>query len=290
MDRVSRPALRYHGAKFRLADWVMGFFPAHTCYVEPFGGAAGVLLQKARSYAEVYNDLDGDVVNFFQVLRDPTSRAALIEACALTPYARAEFELAWEAADDPVERARRLAVRAQMGFGSAGATKGVTGFRIDTKRDYGTAQHLWAEYPAAIAAAGERLTAVLIENRPAIEVMRQHDGADTLHFVDPPYLHSTRVLNRGERYYRHEMSDDQHRELLAALLELQGMVVVCGYPSVMYDEILAGWERHEKDARISAGRGTAIRTEVIWLNPACADRLNRVSVIDRQVSLFEEAA
>lgn len=290
MDRVVRPALRYHGAKFRLADWVMGFFPEHVCYIEPFGGAAGVLLQKPRAYAEVYNDLDGDVVNFFRVLRDPNSRAALIAACVQTPYAREEFELAWEPTDEPIERARRLAVRAQMGFGSAGATKGVTGFRIDTKREYGTAQHLWAEYPAAIAAAGERLAAVLIENRPAVEVMRQHDGPNALHFVDPPYLHSTRVLNRGERYYRHEMTDEQHEELLAALLELEGMVVVCGYPSTMYDETLAGWERHEKGARISAGRGTAIRTEVIWINPACADRLNRVSVIDRQVSLFEEAA
>lgn len=135
---VTRPALRYHGAKFRLAEWVMQFFPAHTCYVEPFGGAAGVLLQKPRAYAEAYNDLDGNVVNFFRVLRDPIQRQQLVDACVLTSYARDEFELSWEPTEEPIERARRLCIRAQMGFGSAGATKGVTGFRIDTKRG---AQH-----------------------------------------------------------------------------------------------------------------------------------------------------
>src|SRR6185312_12073388 len=152
------PALRYHGAKFRLSGWIQQFFPPHKRYVEPFGGAAGVLLQKPRAYAEIYNDLDGDVVNFFRVLRNPLARSRLIEQCTLTPYARAEFDEAWEPTTEPVERARRIAIRAQMGFGSAGASKGITGFRIDTRRAYGTAQQLWAEYPAAIAAAGERFT------------------------------------------------------------------------------------------------------------------------------------
>lgn len=271
---VSKPALRYHGAKFRLASWILGFFPPHRCYVEPFGGAAGVLLQKDRAYAEVYNDLDGDVVNFFAMVRNPSTRAALAEACALTPYARAEFDQAWTPTADPIERARRLIVRAQMGFGSAGASKGTTGFRIDTARAYGTAQQLWAEYPASLAAVGERFTGVLIENRPAIEVMRQHDAATTLHFLDPPYLHGTRVMQKGKTgYYRHEMTDADHEALLAAVLELEGMVVVCGYPSDLYEAALAGWERHETGSRISAGRGTAVRTEVVWINAACRDAL-----------------
>ncbi|WP_426106416.1 DNA adenine methylase, partial [Massilia sp. TSP1-1-2] len=128
-----KPVLRYHGGKFRLAQWIMGFFPEHTCYVEPFGGAAGVLIQKERVYAEVYNDLDSEVASFFAILRDPEQRRRLIEAVVFTPYARDEFELAWMPVADPLENARRLCVRAQMGFGSAGATKGTTGFRIDTK-------------------------------------------------------------------------------------------------------------------------------------------------------------
>ena len=165
---IATPVIRYHGSKFRLAPWVLQHFPPHTCYVESFGGAAGVLMQKPRSYAEVYNDLDGDIVNLFRVLQNPESRSGLVERLVLTPYSREEFELSWETTGDPVERARRTVIRAQMGFGSAGATKGVTGFRIDTKRQYGTAQSLWAEYPESIAEVGQRLSGVLIENRPAL--------------------------------------------------------------------------------------------------------------------------
>jgi len=264
------PILRYHGAKFRLAKWVMSFFPEHHTYVEPFGGAAGVLLQKDRAYAEVYNDLDGAVVNFFRVVRDPETRARLIEAIVLTPYARDEFDLAWEPTTDLIEEARRLAIRAQMGFGSAGATKGSTGFRIDTRREYGTAQHLWTLYPDAIHIAGERLQSVLIENRPAIEVMRQHDGTDTLHFVDPPYMLETRVLQaNGRGYYKHEMTDEQHAELLDVLLELEGFVVLSGYSSELYNTKLRDWTKYETKARISASRGTGLRTECVWVNPAC---------------------
>jgi DNA adenine methylase len=273
MSKVRRPALRYHGGKFRLASWLLPLMPNHSTYVEPFGGAAGVLLQKPRVYSEVYNDLDGDVVNFFSVLRDPEQRQQLIEACSLTPYARAEFDIAWDQSLDPVERARRIAIRAQMGFGSAGASKGKTGFRIDSQREYGTAQGIWALYPSAIAIAGERMQGVLIENRPATEVMMQHDTIDTLHFVDPPYLHSVRVMQKSKAgYYRHEMTDADHRELLEFLHALKGMVMVCGYPSPMYTELLKDWIRLEKTARISAGRGGATRTEVVWMNQACANK------------------
>jgi DNA adenine methylase len=280
---VAGPALRYHGGKYRLAPWIMRFFPPHGCYVEPFGGAAGVLLQKPRAYAEVYNDLDGDIVNFFRVLRDPGMRVDLIEACRLTPYAREEFEVAYELTDDPLERARRTAVRAAMGFGSAGATKARTGFRTDTRRKYGTAQHVWADYPATLAAVGDRFTGVLIENRPAIDVIRAHDGPETLHFVDPPYLHETRVM-RSRGGYRHEMSDEEHRQLLQVLKQAEGMVVLCGYPSKLYEAELVGWQAHCTEARISAGRGTALRTECVWLNAAC-----QVALARRTGDLFEEA-
>lgn len=284
MTTVTRPALRYHGGKFRLASWILQFFPPHGCYVEPFGGAAGVLLQKPRVYAEVYNDLDGDIVNFFRVLRDPKTRADLIEACRLTPYAREEFDTAYLPTDDQIERARRTCVRAAMGFGSAGATKATTGFRTDTRRKYGTAQHNWAAYPDAIGPIGERFSGVLIENRDALDVIQSHDGADTLFFVDPPYLHDTRCMrNRGG--YRHELDDAAHRALLAALQAVDGMVVLCGYPSPLYDFELDGWQRHETVARISGGRGTSMRTEVVWLNPACSAALDR-----SRGGLFAEAS
>lgn len=265
---VTAPALRYHGAKFRLAPWIMSFFPSHRCYVEPFGGAAGVLLQKPRAYAEVYNDLDDEITNFFRVLREQPD--ALIEQIQLTPYARAEFDLAYESTTCPIERARRTAVRAQMGFGSAGATKGTTGFRIDTKRPYATAQHLWERYPEQIAAVAARMQGVLIENRPAIEVMQAHDEPETLHFVDPPYVFETRSeRNVAQGCYRHEMTDAQHAELLNTLEQLQGMVVLCGYPSKLYSTTMPHWRQHSTTARMSAGRGTGLRTECVWINPAC---------------------
>lgn len=271
---VTRPALRYHGGKFRLAPWILQFFPPHGCYVEPFGGAAGVLLRKPRVYAEVYNDLDSDIVNFFRVLRDPGLRADLIEACRLTPYARKEFNLAYEPTDDPLERARRTAVRAAMGFGSAGATKATTGFRTDTRRKYGTAQHNWAAYPQALGAIGERFEGVLIENRDAIDVLQAHDSADALHFVDPPYVHATRHM-RNKGGYRHELDDRGHQRLIDALHAVDGMVVLGGYRCDLYDDALCGWERHETTARIASGRGTGLRTEVVWLNPACSAALQR---------------
>ncbi|RBG51368.1 DNA adenine methylase [Xanthomonas oryzae pv. oryzae] len=268
---ITSPAFRYHGGKFRLSPWMQQHFPPHRTYVEPFGGAASVLLTKPRSYAEVYNDLDGDVVNFFRVLQVPGDRDRLIDACQLTPYARAEFDNAWEPTNDPVERARKLLIRAQMGFGSAGATKGKTGFRIDSQRAYATAQHLWSRFPPSLAAVAERFTGVLVENRPAIEVMRQHDTPRTLHYVDPPYVHGTRVMQPGKAgYYRHEMTEADHMQLLDCILSLEGMVVVSGYRTDLYDSALVGWRREETQARISAGRGTKLRTECLWISPACA--------------------
>jgi DNA adenine methylase len=281
---MKRPALRYHGGKFRLASWILKFFPPHRIYTECFGGAAGVLLQKPRSYAEVYNDLDGDIVNFFRVLRDPALSAQLVQSCALTPYARDEFDQAWEPTTDVLERARRTAIRAQMGFGSAGATKGTTGLRSDTQRKYTTAQMDWASYPDALAEAAQRMIGVLIENRPAIDVMQQHDTPETLHFVDPPYVLSTRVM-RAQNVYRHELSDEDHEDLIATLLTLKGMVVLSGYESDLYKGALPGWGIHKTSARISAGRGAALRTEIVWVNPACTSALS-----EKCSGLFLEAA
>lgn len=273
---ITSPVIRYHGGKFRLAPWVLQHFPPHTCYVESFGGAAGVLMQKERSYAEVYNDLDGDIVNLFRVLQVENTRNALAELLILTPYARAEFELAWELTTDPVDRARRTIVRAQMGFGSAGATKGVTGFRIDTKRKYGTAQSLWTKYPEQITTIGQRLTGVLIENRPATDVITAHDGPETLHYVDPPYVHGTRYESaKSGRYYRHEMTDANHMALISTLLDVQGMVALSGYASEIYIDQLEGWTMNSVSARISAGRGSSTRQECLWLNPQCMNALQQ---------------
>ncbi|RAI39095.1 DNA methyltransferase [Rhodoplanes roseus] len=273
--------MRWHGGKWRLAPWIIAHFPAHRTYVEPFGGAASVLLRKQRAYAEVYNDLDTQVVNLFRVLRDPAQAPALVRAIALTPFARAEFELAFTPTDDPVESARRLVVRSFMGFGSnahalIGAGASSTGFRSNTTRSGTTPAADWRSYPAVLPALIERLSGVVIENREALAVMARHDGPETLHYVDPPYLPELRGISRaggGMRgLYRHEMSRDDHTVMLEELKRLQGMVVISGYPHALYDDALPGWRRIATAARADGARP---RTEVLWLNPACYDSLDR---------------
>lgn len=279
MTAPSRPVLRWHGGKWRLAPWIISHFPPHRIYVEPFGGAASVLLRKPRVYSEVYNDLDDEAVCLFKVLRDPAQAVELERVIRLTPFARTEFREAYEQTDDPVERSRRLVIRAFMGFGSnahASQHKGhrSTGFRANSSRSGTTPAHDWKNWPDALDAIVARLVGVTIENRPACEVMAQHDGPTTLHYVDPPYLPETRA--RGNRYdlawrmYRHELSREDHAELLEFLCELDGMVVLSGYADPLYDERLVGWQRETTSTYADGARE---REEVLWLNPACAAAL-----------------
>lgn len=120
---VGRPVLRYHGGKWLLAPWIASHFPAHDVYVEPYGGGASVLMRKARSRAEVYNDLDEDVVNVFRVLRDEGQAERLREVLALTPYSRTEWKESFSTSDDPVERARRTFVRLYFSFATTSARR-----------------------------------------------------------------------------------------------------------------------------------------------------------------------
>lgn len=273
---IKSPAVRYHGSKFRLAPWVISHFPEHDYYIEPFGGAAGVLLQKPRCHGEVYNDLDGDIVNFFEVVRDPILSKKLERACRLTPFSRAEFKAAYQPTDDPLEKARKLIVRATMGFGSGGATMGHTGFRNDVRRLRKTSVDVWVGYPDNIAAIGERFTGVLIENKPAVDVIKKQDHEDALIYVDPPYVLDTRAMGGRSRTYKHELTNSDHEELLQVLLECKGMVVLSGYPHPIYDELLKDWEMVSTSSRISSGRGTVKRTECLWLSPSVTEKVSQM--------------
>lgn len=257
-----RPALRWHGGKWLLAPWIISHFPRHRTYTESFGGAASVLLRKETCYAEIYNDLDGDVVNLFRVLRSKNAQC-LVERLRLTPFAREEFVEAY--LDNPceIERARNLVIRSFMGFGSNGHAK-ATGFRANSNRSGTTPARDWLNYPDSLEKVIERLRGVIIENRPAMEVMAQHDGEDTLHYVDPPYLAETRDAGMD---YVHELTDGQHRELLAFLPTLKGAVVLSGYPHTIYDDALVGWRRVQ---RMALADGARKRTECLWLNSAAA--------------------
>lgn len=271
-----RPVLRWHGGKWLLAPWIAGHFPAHQVYVEPFGGAASVLMRKPVSYAEVYNDLDDAVVNLFRVLRSERA-GELVEALRLTPFARGEFAQAYEQTEDPVEAARRLIVRSFMGFGSNGHNRS-TGFRANSNRSGTTPAHDWQNYPDSLALVIQRLAGVVIESRDAKVVMAHHDGPETLHYVDPPYVFETRAdLSKD---YAHELSNDDHAELLTFLRGLRGMVVLSGYPCDLYDDALADWRRVERKALADGARE---RTEVLWINPAASGALS-------SGPLFEAAA
>lgn len=259
--KVTRPALRYHGGKFKLAPWIVSHFPEHRIYVEPYGGAASVLLRKQRSYAEVYNDLDGEIVNLFRVLRNPAQARELVRLISLTPFAREEFENSYLTDGDPIEQARRTIVRSFMGFGAAGVSGKNTGFRNNSTRSGTTPAHDWRNYPPALANIADRLAGVTIENRPAIQVMETFDGLTTLHYVDPPYPLSTRGKQAASGY-RHEMTDDQHIDLAAVLKSLKGMVILSGYQCPLYDELYADWQRVDKAAHAD---GALDRTESLWI-------------------------
>lgn len=264
----TRPVLRYHGGKWKLAPWIVSHFPAHRVYVEPYGGAASVLMQKTRSYAEVYNELDAEIVNVFQVLRDEASAQKLEQALRLTPFARKEFECSYIEHADPVEQARRTIARAFMGFGAAAASRVITGFRANSNRSGTTPARDWANFPECIGQFVERLRGVVVECRDALEVMAQHDTAQTLHYIDPPYHHDTRQFHRGQAgQYRHEMTDAQHKDLLAFARRLTGYVVISGYDCELYNAHLVHWKRVETTAMADGARK---RTEVLWLNPRAA--------------------
>lgn len=283
MTEPTRPVLRYHGGKWKLAPWIVQHFPSHRVYTEAFGGAGSVLMRKERArMVEVYNDLDEEVVNVFRMLRSPTLSLQLTEALTLTPYCRAEFELSYEPADDPLEQARRTIVRAFQGFGTNGVHGTKTGFRANGNRQSAHPANDWKNYPPAVATFCARLAGVVIENRPAIELLLQQDGPQALHYVDPPYVHETRsehIVKPGKGY-RHELTADDHRHLAEVLCGLQGMVVVSGYHSPLYDELYEGWTVTQRDTHADGGLE---RTEVLWLNPACT------AALEHGRGLFAEA-
>lgn len=281
----TRPVLRYHGGKFRLAPKLIPIFPPHRVYTEAFGGGASVLLLKARSYAEIYNDLDGEVVNVFRVLQNRRKANRLQGLLKITPYARKEFELSYSPARTDVERARRTIIRSFMGFGSdsisrlkasrAGFNTRLssvmkTGFRWNAnQRGSGPATD-WRNYPSHVLQFCERLQGVVIEQRDAAVIIEKMDTPETLHYVDPPYPGTTRSRD-GDHRYRHEMTSNADHEKLAELLRsLTGMVILSSYSSALYERMFSDWHTIEWTGGqfCSANSNSQKRTETVWLNEA----------------------
>lgn len=284
--KVRRPPLRYHGGKWLLAPWIIQHFPAHRVYVEPFGGGASVLLRKPRSYGEVYNDLDGAVVNVFRVLRDPEQAARFRHAIELTPFSREEFEAtlgrrrgeeAPAVPEDPIEWARQTVVRSLQGFGSDAITRGYrTGFRARADKQGSHPAEDWARYPNNVPAWVERLRGVVIERRDAFELIEAMDGSEVLFYVDPPYVHATRG-HVGKHGYRYELEDADHVRLAELLRGVRGRVVVSGYPSDLYRNAFDGWECVTRE---TFADGANARTECLWIKPGPASDRQRALVME----------
>lgn len=289
---VPRPVLRYHGGKFRLAARIVDLFPKHRMYVEPFAGAASVLMHKPKVWAEIYNDLDCEVVNVFRVLQNPRKAKQLERLLRVTPFSRAEFELSYRKARCDIEQARRTLIRSFMGFGSDSVTRMKasdagfnsrvtgpgpvmrTGFRGYSMRSHSTAAVDWSHYSDAIRCFTERLQGVLIENRDAFRLIEKMDRQDALFYVDPPYpfevLQTKNKRARARlRRYRHVLSDVEHVKLAELLHRCCGMVLVSGYAGPLYSKLYADWERTEWNGNEFC-HGAANRTECVWLNAAAA--------------------
>lgn len=277
-NRMSlRPALRYHGGKWRAAPWIIGFLPVHECYVEPFGGGASVLLRKERSSLEVYNDLDGNVVNFFRVLRERPDE--LVRALYWTPFAHAEQKLSLEPSDDPLEAARRLYVRSHMTI-SGPTAQWNSGWRRQKFMSRGRSgksnmtpaakSFMNVEY---LYRLGERLRGVTIEETDALTLIPRYDHARAVFYVDPPYVASSRKRWNAQAY-RHEMTDEQHVQMAQTLHAVTGMVVLSGYNCDLYRELFGDWQRHDRGFRTNGNRAE-LATESLWLNPAAEQALQQ---------------
>ena len=264
-----KPAIRYFGSKWRLSEWIISFFPAHRVYVEPYGGSAAILLRKPISDVEVYNELDSEVVNFFQVLRDINLAQELKRLAILTPFSIGELlEAKPLDCDSPVERARKLLVRSYMGFSGSEfmyRKNGRNGFR-HVGFDAGTdAAKLWASWTDRVEVLTARLRGVSIERMDAIKLISRYDRHDTLFYIDPPYVHSTRNIAPGidEMMYLHGMTDNDHESLSIVLHQVQGFVILSGYSCELYNRLYSGWELHQIE---STTNKNAKKVESIWIN------------------------
>lgn len=262
-DFFDTPPLRYVGSKWQLSDWIIQQFPPHRIYVEPFCGGASVFFRKHRSPLEVLNDLDGDIINFFDVLR--TRPDELLRAIKLTPYSRMELIRSFEYSPDPLEAARRFYVSVWQSFGNTLIYHSGWSHRKNANHR-SNLQDIWRRMDGLHDAA-HRLTDAQIECMGAVECIEHYDSPETLFYLDPPYVIKSRA-DHGRRRYRHEMENDEHRQLADVLAQVKGMVILSGYQSPLYAELFPHWTKLTKSTT-TKGNGQA--NEVLWINPACRD-------------------
>jgi DNA adenine methylase len=258
-------AFGWYGGKYSHLDWLLPLLPKATHFCEPFGGSAAVLINRDPSPVETYNDVDGEVVNFFRVLRE--QKEALIEAIGLTPFSREEFELAIygprEGIGD-VERARRFYIRARQvrtGLAQTASTGRWAHCLLTSRAGMAGAVSRWLGSVEDLPLIAQRLLRVQIEHDSAASVIKRYDSAETLFYCDPPYP----LSSRGGSAYGYEMSDDQHRELAEVLGNAKGKVALSGYHCELMDQLYGNWSRVEAPEKYCHSVKTP-RREVLWVN------------------------
>ncbi len=264
--RRRRIAFGWYGGKFNHLEWLLPLLPTTRHYCEPFGGSAAVLLNRAPSPVETYNDIDGEVVNFFRVLREAPQE--LTRLIALTPFSREEFYRAVAGGSRDVgalERARRFYVRARQartGLAQTATLGRWANCRNTTRAGMSGAVSRWLGGVDALPDIAQRLLRVQIENRPAVDLIRLYDDAGTLFYCDPPYAHES----RGDRKaYGFEMDEEQHFTLAAALARAKGKVAISGYRGPLMDRLYRGWRRIEAPPKRCHSIKTP-RQECLWVN------------------------
>lgn len=259
-------AFGWYGGKFAHLPWLLPLLPKAHHYCEPFGGSAAVLLNREPSSVETYNDLDGEVVNFFRVLRD--QKDTLIEAIGLTPFSREEFYLAVMPPVQPIddlEKARRFFIRARQartGLAQTASLGRWANCKNTSRAGMSGAVSRWLGSAEGLAEVAGRLLRVQIENRPALEVTKLYDSGETLFYCDPPYPHAT----RGDvKSYLYEMTDEDHIALAEALRRCTGKVALSGYRCSLLDELYDTWQRHDAPMKVCHSVKKP-RQEALWTN------------------------
>jgi DNA adenine methylase len=255
--------LKYPGSKWSTANWIISNFPAgyeKMTYCEPYFGSGAIFFNKNRSVIETINDLDGNVVNLFRVIRDyPEELARLIE---FTPWSRDEYKKSYIMTGDSLEDARRFMVRMWQAIGAK--SNDITGWRSNIKALNGNVPQWSTKLPQKILDVSWRLKhsgnfLVQIENRPAIDCITRYYRNNVFIYADPPYVRST----RSDRIYACEMNDDDHVELLEILKMHPGPVMISGYENEIYKDLLPGWYKETTRSRCEGG---VQRQEIIWMN------------------------
>lgn len=264
----ARVAFGWYGGKTSHLSWLLPLLPECHHYVEPFGGSAAVLINRIPASVETYNDLNGDVVNFFRVLRDQGDE--IIRQLSLTPFSRAEYLESLDLGEDltDLERARRFFVRSRQVFAglSEGATPGRWSYcKSSSRKGMSCSVSRWLGGIQGLEEISARLMRVQIECLPAIDLIRKYDGPGTLFYLDPPYHIESRTEKKA--YGSFEFSDQDHEGLAEALCACSGKVAISGYDCQQMTDAYPEFEKHTAPAKsINSSKIGSVRQECLWTN------------------------